>query len=80
MNAPPGARENGSRSALELITPFTVLLLFLALGEAAKHFFGTWIPGSVLGMLALSAALWTGLIKVGILERPSAPSAASSTS
>jgi holin-like protein len=49
--------------------PFAVLLLFLALGDGLRAALGTWIPGSVIGMLMLLLVLSTGLVKASFLDR-----------
>lgn len=49
--------------------PFGVLTVFLAAGEALRSVLGTWIPGSVIGMLLLLLILSTGLVKAAVLDR-----------
>jgi holin-like protein len=45
------------------------LWLFLAAGDLVVHALGLPIPGSVVGMLLLWAALETGLVRLSWLER-----------
>ncbi len=40
-----------------------ILLLFLFLGEAVSYYIGSFIPGSVIGMLLLFLALCIGIVK-----------------
>jgi holin-like protein len=51
------------------LLPLAVLLFFLALGDALRSAFGTWIPGSVIGMLLLLIVLSTGVVKAEFLDR-----------
>lgn len=58
-----------SRLLFEYLLPFAVLLLFLALGDLVQSLLGTWIPGSVIGMLALLLVLSTGVVRASFLGR-----------
>ncbi len=40
-----------------------ILLIFLFLGEVASYYIGSFIPGSVIGMLLLFLALCIGIVK-----------------
>ena len=53
---------------LPLILPFALLVGFLLLGIQVQSWLGTWIPGSVIGMILLSIALWSGLIRASFVE------------
>lgn len=53
---------------LPFILPFALLVAFLALGIQVQTWLGTWIPGSVIGMMLLSIALWSGLIRASFVE------------
>ena len=59
------------QSILPAILPFSLLVGFLVLGMHVQTQLHTWIPGSVIGMLLLSAALWSGLVKASFLESTS---------
>lgn len=70
MSAPFVFRSvSPSRFFFEFLLPFAVLLLFLALGDLVQSLLGTWIPGSVIGMLLLLLMLSTGLVKASVLDR-----------
>lgn len=46
-----------------MILSFSILFIFLLLGQAISHGAGLAVPGNVLGMLLLTVALLTGCIK-----------------
>jgi holin-like protein len=50
---------------------FVLLLLFFGLGTAGAKWLPIPIPGNMLGMLLLAAALLTGLVKIETVERAS---------
>ncbi len=53
---------------LPFILPFALLVGFLLLGIQIQSWLGTWIPGSVIGMVLLSIGLWTGVIRASFVE------------
>lgn len=53
---------------MQIIIGFGILLLFLALGEGASLLIGHFIPGSVIGMLLLFAALCLKVVKPSHIE------------
>ncbi|WP_034341921.1 CidA/LrgA family protein [Deinococcus misasensis] len=54
-----------------LLRGFCILLGFYALGEAITHGLNLSIPGSIVGMLMLWAALGTGLIRLEWVQQTS---------
>jgi holin-like protein len=69
MSDPQGRLSSLHRYFSQFILPFAVRLVFRAAGETLRSFLGTWIPGSVIGMLLLLLLLSTGLVKAAILDR-----------
>ena len=59
------------RKFRQVLVSFTLLLLFLAAGEVASHYLkraGFPIPGNVIGMVLLTAALLAGAVKLEWVE------------
>lgn len=48
---------------MKIIKGIGILVLFLALGEAVSYFIGHFLPGSVIGMLLIFAALMMKVVK-----------------
>ncbi len=57
-----------NRTARSLGIGFLVLLAFLAAGQFAAWGLGWPIPGSVLGMVLLAAALLAGVVRVEVVK------------
>lgn len=68
-NSSPRRISSFFLSFYHLLLPFAILLLFLALGDLVQSSLGTWIPGSVIGMLALLLILSTGVVRASFLDR-----------
>lgn len=48
---------------MKIIKGIGILVLFLAVGEVISHFIGNFMPGSVIGMLLIFAALLLKIVK-----------------
>jgi holin-like protein len=46
-----------------MLTSLSVILVFLLLGDVISMILAVSVPGSVIGMILLTAALWTGVVK-----------------
>ena len=58
-----------SREAWNVIFTFVVLLIFLAIGEFISAYFKLTIPGNVIGMILLTAALLLKIVKISSIEK-----------
>lgn len=61
--------EIQTSEAWNVLFTFVVLLIFLAIGEFISAYFKLTIPGNVIGMILLTAALLLNIVKINSIEK-----------